>query len=104
MPRRERHPLEKAKGRHGDEMTQPSPSTGGPLPYQARPTSPTSPGLVLLAWLVVGIPAAWGVEQTVIKSLALFRNAPPAAPAVAPAAAPATAPTTAPSTAPVTGP
>jgi hypothetical protein len=28
---------------------------------------------LLLAWAVVGIPAAWGVSQTVAKSLALFR-------------------------------
>ena len=28
---------------------------------------------LILAWLVVGIPIAWGVTQTVIKSLALFR-------------------------------
>ena len=25
------------------------------------------------AWLVVGLPAAWGVSQVVLKSLALFR-------------------------------
>jgi hypothetical protein len=28
---------------------------------------------VALAWLYVGIPLAWGVAQTVIKSAALFR-------------------------------
>lgn len=28
---------------------------------------------VLLAWLVVGIPAMWGVAQVVEKSMALFR-------------------------------
>ena len=28
---------------------------------------------VALAWLVVLIPAAWGVEQVVSKSAALFR-------------------------------
>jgi hypothetical protein len=26
-----------------------------------------------LAWLAVGIPLAWGVTQTLIKSLALFK-------------------------------
>ncbi len=26
-----------------------------------------------VSWLVVGIPAAWGVSQVVVKSLALFR-------------------------------
>ena len=29
--------------------------------------------LVALAWLYVGIPLAWGVTQTVLKSIALFR-------------------------------
>jgi hypothetical protein len=29
-------------------------------------------GSVALAWLVVGIPLAWGVAQTFIKALALF--------------------------------
>ena len=33
--------------------------------------------LLVFAWLVVGIPAGWGVYQTVLKSMALF--APPAA-------------------------
>ncbi|MEO7964307.1 MAG: oxalate:formate antiporter [Gemmatimonadaceae bacterium] len=27
-----------------------------------------------ISWLVVGIPAAWGIWQVVIKSLALFRR------------------------------
>jgi hypothetical protein len=26
-----------------------------------------------ISWLVVGVPAAWGVTQVVLKSLALFR-------------------------------
>ncbi len=34
--------------------------------------STTSPLLILLAWLFVGIPLAWGVSQTLLKSLALF--------------------------------
>lgn len=29
--------------------------------------------LVALAWIYVGIPLAWGVTQTVIKSIALFQ-------------------------------
>ncbi len=33
----------------------------------------TSPAVVALAWLLVGIPLAWGVYQTFIKSLALFQ-------------------------------
>ena len=28
---------------------------------------------VVLAWLFVGIPLAWGVSQTFIKALALFQ-------------------------------
>ncbi len=49
--------------------------------------TPTTPGfLIALAWLFVGIPGAWGVSQTVSKSMALF-NAPP--PATAPVVAPA---------------
>ena len=37
----------------------------------------TSPLLLLVAWLVVGIPAAWGVSQTVMRSLDLFKSPPP---------------------------
>ena len=29
--------------------------------------------LVAIAWIYVGIPLAWGVTQTVLKSIALFR-------------------------------
>ena len=29
---------------------------------------------LVLSWLVVGIPAAWGVAQTVIKVTGLFRR------------------------------
>ena len=28
---------------------------------------------LIVSWLVVGIPAAWGVVQVVVKSFALFR-------------------------------
>jgi hypothetical protein len=30
-------------------------------------------GALILAWIFVGAPAVWGVAQTVLKSLALFR-------------------------------
>lgn len=30
-------------------------------------------GPTILAWLYVGIPLAWGVSQTFIKALALFK-------------------------------
>jgi len=32
----------------------------------------TSSAAVAFAWLLVGLPLAWGVSQTFIKSLALF--------------------------------
>jgi hypothetical protein len=28
---------------------------------------------ITLAWLAVGLPLAWGISQTIMKSLALFR-------------------------------
>jgi hypothetical protein len=34
-------------------------------PTQAR-------GLLIFAWFFVGLPLAWGVWQTIIKSMALF--------------------------------
>jgi len=30
-------------------------------------------GSAIIAWLYVGIPLAWGVSQTFIKALALFK-------------------------------
>ena len=33
----------------------------------------TSPLLIVLAWLVVGIPFLWGFSQTVQKAIALFQ-------------------------------
>jgi hypothetical protein len=38
-------------------------------PEQPRPQT----GALILAWIFVGVPAVWGVAQTVLKSLALFR-------------------------------
>lgn len=35
-------------------------------------TSPSSAGLLVFAWIFVGIPLSWGVWQTIVKSLALF--------------------------------
>jgi hypothetical protein len=48
------------------------------------PTKRSVPVLIA-AWLIVAIPAAWGISQTVRKSLALFTSGP--APVVAPATA-----------------
>lgn len=39
----------------------------------AAPTTGGQKLLVALAWLYVGIPLAWGVTETVIKSVALFK-------------------------------
>ncbi|HEX4507366.1 MAG TPA: oxalate:formate antiporter [Alphaproteobacteria bacterium] len=33
----------------------------------------TSPLLIALAWLIVGIPFLWGFSQTVQKAIALFQ-------------------------------
>jgi hypothetical protein len=33
----------------------------------------SSPVALALAWLAVGIPLVWGVSQTFLKSLALFK-------------------------------
>ncbi len=49
-------------------MTQPTGST--PMRTNEGTSSPIS---IALAWIAVGAPLAWGVYQTVIKSLALFR-------------------------------
>ena len=35
-------------------------------------TTTTSPALVTLAWLLVGIPLAYGLWQTLVKASALF--------------------------------
>ena len=40
-------------------------------PPGAAPSDQTIP--LIASWLVVGIPALWGVAQVVIKSLALFK-------------------------------
>jgi hypothetical protein len=35
--------------------------------------APRSAGLLVFAWLFVGLPLIWGVVQTTLKALALFR-------------------------------
>ena len=47
-----------------------------PQPNNSTPASSAESGAggsVVLAWLFVGIPLAWGVSQTFIKALALFK-------------------------------
>ncbi len=40
----------------------------------SNPTAKESAGgSTVLAWLYVGVPLAWGVSQTFIKALALFK-------------------------------
>ena len=46
----------------------------------------TSPLLLAAAWTVVAIPLTWGIYQTVIKSLPLFRASTVAEAPVRPAA------------------
>jgi hypothetical protein len=36
-------------------------------------TTTSSRAAIALAWLAVGVPLAWGVSQTIAKSMALFR-------------------------------
>jgi hypothetical protein len=48
----------------------PSDSPSSPAPSSGESTS--SPVILILAWLAVGIPLLWGVAQTFKKALALF--------------------------------
>jgi len=49
-------------------------------------TKTTSPLLIAAAWLIVGIPAAWGVYNTALNARKLFIAPPPAPPATQAAA------------------
>ena len=60
-------------------------SDSAPVESRTRAPRGTSPLLLIVAWLVVGVPAAWGVSQTVMRSMDLF---------ISPAAQPTTAPAT----------
>jgi hypothetical protein len=48
------------------------------LDYHTPEPPPTSRALLITAWLVVSIPAAWGVSQTVMRSMDLFTSPTPA--------------------------
>jgi hypothetical protein len=52
----------------------------------AENTKKSSAGIILFAWLLVGIPLSWGVYNTVLNSQKLFQSAP--APATTPTAPP----------------
>lgn len=51
---------------------------------------PSSPALIALAWIVVGVPFGWGVYKSALNAAKLFQS-PPAATA-APSPSPSTAP------------
>ncbi len=42
-------------------------------PPPAAAADSSAGGSAALAWLYVGLPLAWGVSQTFLKALALFR-------------------------------
>jgi hypothetical protein len=42
-------------------------------PNRAEQTAGNSTPLLIVSWLWVGLPLAWGVYQTFLKSLALFK-------------------------------
>jgi hypothetical protein len=46
-------------------------------------TKKSSAAMILLAWVLVGVPLTWGVYNTLLNSMKLFQA--PAAPAAAPA-------------------
>jgi len=39
---------------------------------QVNKEATSSPALIALAWLVVSVPAAWGVYNTVLNAMKLF--------------------------------
>ena len=49
----------------------PSVNSANPTPHRS------SRLLLVVAWLIVGIPAAWGVTQTAKRSMDLFKSPPP---------------------------
>jgi hypothetical protein len=49
------------------------------LDYEVPKPRHASRLLLIAAWLVVLIPAAWGISQTVLRSLDLFKTTVPAA-------------------------
>lgn len=48
-------------------------SSGNPGNPVAAPSDPMAGAKLAFAWLFVGIPAAWGIWQVFVKSLALFK-------------------------------
>ncbi len=50
--------------------------------------STSSPAVIALVWAIVVIPTAWGVYNTGLNAMKLFKNAPAAAAPTAPAPPP----------------
>jgi hypothetical protein len=44
-----------------------------PSGLNPKTPAPRSTGLLIFSWLFVGLPLAWGVVQTLLKAMALFR-------------------------------
>ncbi len=42
------------------------------MPDKTPSEAPSPPAILLVRWLVVGLPLAWGIIETLKKSLALF--------------------------------
>ena len=40
---------------------------------------PSSPALIALAWIIVGVPLGWGVYKSALNAVKLFQSPPPAA-------------------------
>jgi MFS family permease len=49
--------------------------SAAPTPMEATPVSrsTTSPAVVLLAWILVGVPLGWGVYETLLNAMKLFK-------------------------------
>jgi hypothetical protein len=50
------------------QLMTPNPNTTAPAAAEEK-----AGGSAVLAWLYVGVPLLWGVSQTFIKALALFK-------------------------------
>jgi MFS family permease len=53
--------------------TVPGSAAGGPVPGQAVPAAATSSVALALAWVLVGVPLLWGVYQTLLNAMKLFK-------------------------------
>lgn len=42
-------------------------------PHEVPPPTASSTALVVISWLAVGLPLAWGVAMTIKKALLLFQ-------------------------------